>query len=36
MTSFVIQCTIDKSKFVLEFTWLATVCKLFTLEVIQK
>ena len=30
MTSFVIQCTLDKYKFVLKFIWLATVYKIFT------
>ena len=32
MTSFLIQCAIDKAKLVLELIWLETVWKLLTLE----
>ena len=36
MISFLIQCTLDKVKFVSELIWLTSVWKLFMLEVIQK
>ena len=36
MTSFLIQYTLNNSKFISELIWLAAVCNLFTLEVVQK
>ena len=33
--SLLIQCTLDKFKFALELIWLSTICKLFTLKVVD-